>query len=115
MRVKTNTPTSGALRQAIRAVLDEPKYRSRASSMAEEFGKIDTRSEILRIFERFRASGEREGPRSQAIIGQVMDEPPSGHIIKHHITGRGRRDVSRRIPGFDILTRRARNSLVFSR
>jgi MGT family glycosyltransferase len=52
--LKTNTPTSGALRQAIRAVLDEPKYRSRASSMAEEFGKIDTRSEILRIFERFR-------------------------------------------------------------
>jgi MGT family glycosyltransferase len=51
--LKTNTPTSGALRLAIRAVLDEPNYRSRASSMAEEFGQIDTQSEILQIVEHF--------------------------------------------------------------
>jgi UDP:flavonoid glycosyltransferase YjiC (YdhE family) len=54
--LKTNAPTPEALRPAIRAVLDEPNYRSRASSMAEEFGKIDTRSEILRIIEQ--VSGE---------------------------------------------------------
>jgi UDP:flavonoid glycosyltransferase YjiC (YdhE family) len=45
----TNKPTSEALRAAIRAVLDEPKYRSRASILAKEFGSIDTRAEILRI------------------------------------------------------------------
>jgi MGT family glycosyltransferase len=45
----TNEPTPQALREAIRTVLDEPTYRSRASAMAEEFRGIDTRSEILRI------------------------------------------------------------------
>jgi MGT family glycosyltransferase len=45
----TNEPTPKALREAIRAVLDKPNYRSRALSMAEEFAGIDTRSEILRI------------------------------------------------------------------
>ena len=45
----TNAPTPEALRQAVRAVLDKPNYRSRASAMAEELGRIDTRSEILRI------------------------------------------------------------------
>ncbi|SDT59942.1 glycosyltransferase [Bradyrhizobium canariense] len=45
----TNQPTPQALREAIRTVLDKPNYRSRASLMADEFGRIDTRSEILRI------------------------------------------------------------------
>ena len=45
----TNEPTSEALREAIRTVLNKPNYRSRASSMADEFAGIDTRSEILRI------------------------------------------------------------------
>jgi MGT family glycosyltransferase len=45
----TNEPTPQALREAIRTVLDTPNYRSRASSMADEFRGIDTRSEILRI------------------------------------------------------------------
>src|SRR5215813_7154082 len=45
----TNEPTPQALRAAIRTVLDEPGYRSRASLMAQEFAGIDTRSEILRI------------------------------------------------------------------
>jgi hypothetical protein len=30
-------------------VLDKPNYRSRASLMADEFSRIDTRTEILRI------------------------------------------------------------------
>lgn len=47
--LKTNEPTPSALKQAIRTVLDEPCYRSRALLMAEEFAEIDTRSEILRI------------------------------------------------------------------
>jgi MGT family glycosyltransferase len=45
----TNEPTQQALRDAVRAMLQEPKYRSRAATMADEFSKIDTRSEILRI------------------------------------------------------------------
>ena len=44
----TNEPTPQALREAIRTVLDKPNYRLRASLMAEEFDRIDTRSEILR-------------------------------------------------------------------
>jgi MGT family glycosyltransferase len=47
--LKTQEPTSTALREAVRAVLDTPHYRSRASKMAREFAKIDTKSEILRI------------------------------------------------------------------
>src|SRR5262245_11046778 len=45
----TNDPTPQALREAIRAVLDRPNYRSRTALMADEFKRIDTRSEILRI------------------------------------------------------------------
>jgi UDP:flavonoid glycosyltransferase YjiC (YdhE family) len=47
--LQTNKPTSQALREAIRTILDSPNYRSRASLMADEFGRIDTQSEILRI------------------------------------------------------------------
>ena len=49
INLATNEPTPQALREAIRTVLDKPKYRWRASSMANEFARIDTRSEILRI------------------------------------------------------------------
>jgi UDP:flavonoid glycosyltransferase YjiC (YdhE family) len=45
----TNEPTPQALREAIRAVLDRPACRRRASSIANEFAGIDTRAEILRI------------------------------------------------------------------
>jgi MGT family glycosyltransferase len=45
----TNEPTPAALREAVRTVLGEPKYRLRAWQMADEFAAIDTRSEILRI------------------------------------------------------------------
>jgi MGT family glycosyltransferase len=44
----TNEPAPEALRQAVRDVLDKQDYRSRAKRMADEFGAIDTRSEILR-------------------------------------------------------------------
>src|SRR6202043_3847962 len=45
----TNEPTPQALREAIRTVLDKPNYRSRASLMADQFNRIDTRPEILGI------------------------------------------------------------------
>jgi MGT family glycosyltransferase len=50
--LRTNEPTPRALREAIRAVLDVPDYRHRASSMAKEFARIDTKGEILRIIGR---------------------------------------------------------------
>ena len=50
--LKTNEPTAQALRTAVRAIVDTPDYRERASHMAEEFARIDTRREILRIIDR---------------------------------------------------------------
>ena len=49
LNLATNEPTQEALRAAVRTVLDRPAYRMRASQMADEFGRIDTRSEILSI------------------------------------------------------------------
>jgi UDP:flavonoid glycosyltransferase YjiC (YdhE family) len=49
INLATNQPAPQTLREAVRAVLDRPGYRVRAASMANEFAKLDTRSEILRI------------------------------------------------------------------
>jgi MGT family glycosyltransferase len=47
--LKTSEPTPSAIREAVRAVLDEPTYRARATSIAKQFARIDTRSEIVSI------------------------------------------------------------------
>jgi UDP:flavonoid glycosyltransferase YjiC (YdhE family) len=49
INLATNEPTREALRAAVRTVLDRPAYRLRASQMADEFARIDTRSEVLSI------------------------------------------------------------------
>jgi MGT family glycosyltransferase len=49
INLATNQPAPEALRDAVRAVLDQPSYGARASAMAAEFAKLDTRSEMLRI------------------------------------------------------------------
>ena len=49
INLATNEPTQDALRAAVRTVLDRPAYRMRAPQMADEFARIDTRSEILSI------------------------------------------------------------------
>jgi UDP:flavonoid glycosyltransferase YjiC (YdhE family) len=49
LNLATNEPMPEALRAAVRTVLDRPAYRMRASQMADEFARIDTRSEILSI------------------------------------------------------------------
>jgi len=49
LNLATNQPTQEALRVAVRTALDRPAYRMRASQMADEFARIDTRSEILSI------------------------------------------------------------------
>jgi MGT family glycosyltransferase len=65
----TNQPTPQALREAVRTVLDKPDYRSRASSMADEFSRIDTRSEILRIVaQASRASNQDSLPRGDTML-----------------------------------------------
>jgi MGT family glycosyltransferase len=59
----TNEPTLQALRNAIRTVLENPNFRSRASLMADEFAEIDTRSEILRIVSEVSRISDKEGLR----------------------------------------------------
>jgi UDP:flavonoid glycosyltransferase YjiC (YdhE family) len=49
VNLATNEPTQEAVRAAVRTVLDRPAYRMRASQMADEFARIDTRSEVLSI------------------------------------------------------------------
>lgn len=50
--LETNTPTPQVLRDAVRTVLDTDRYRHRASLMAEEFRRTDTRGEVLRAIKR---------------------------------------------------------------
>ena len=49
LNLATNEPTQEALRVAVRTALDRPAYRMRAAQMADEFARIDTRSEIRSI------------------------------------------------------------------
>jgi MGT family glycosyltransferase len=49
INLATNQPSPQAVRDAVRAVLDQPNYRARAQAMAGEFAAIDTRAEIIRI------------------------------------------------------------------
>jgi UDP:flavonoid glycosyltransferase YjiC (YdhE family) len=49
VNLATNEPTPEALRAAVCTVLDRPAYRMRASQMADEFARIDTRSQVLSI------------------------------------------------------------------
>jgi UDP:flavonoid glycosyltransferase YjiC (YdhE family) len=51
INLATNEPTPPDLREAVRSVLDTPRYLARAAAMAEEFRGIDTRAAILRIIE----------------------------------------------------------------
>jgi MGT family glycosyltransferase len=69
INLATNNPTSPALREAIRTVLDKPDYRARASSMADEFRRIDTRSEILRIITQAPRVSDQDGlPRRETML-----------------------------------------------
>lgn len=49
INLATNEPTPKALRDAVRTVLDQSRFQSRASQIADEFAGIDTRAEILRV------------------------------------------------------------------
>ena len=60
VNLATNEPTQEALRAAVRTVLDRPAYRMRASQMAGEFARIDTRSEIISVIK-------------QAVVNQKLE------------------------------------------
>jgi MGT family glycosyltransferase len=60
LNLATNEPTQEALRAAVRTALDRPAYRMRAAQMADEFARIDTRSEILSIIK-------------QVVVNQKLD------------------------------------------
>jgi MGT family glycosyltransferase len=49
INLATNSPTPQALRKAVHDVLENPTFRARAASMAEEYSGIDTRYAIIRI------------------------------------------------------------------
>ena len=70
LNLATNEPTPEALCAAVRTVLDRPAYRLRASQMAGEFARIDTRSEVLSIISEVVAH-HKAGPRARTMaIGQ---------------------------------------------
>ena len=70
INLATNEPTPQALHAAVRAVLDTPNYRSRASLMAGEFEAIDTRSEIVRIVDGIASSVNREARQAVMVPKQ---------------------------------------------
>ena len=71
INLATNEPTPQALRKAIRTVLDSPTYGWRASSMADEFGGIDTRAEILRIIGQLAHAPKEDAVRQGATMAVV--------------------------------------------
>jgi UDP:flavonoid glycosyltransferase YjiC (YdhE family) len=48
INLETDTPSSVAMRNAVRTVVDTQHYRLHAASTAEQFAAIDTRAEVLR-------------------------------------------------------------------
>ncbi|WP_454619668.1 glycosyltransferase [Bradyrhizobium cenepequi] len=65
INLATNQPDPKVLRGAVRAVLEQPGYRMRAASMADEFAKRDTRSLIVRIINEA-ATGRKAPARRKA-------------------------------------------------
>ena len=49
VNLATNTPTTEAVRDAVRRVLDAPEYQERMAAMAQEFKQYDTEADIIRL------------------------------------------------------------------
>jgi MGT family glycosyltransferase len=77
----TNAPTPQAIREAVRAVLDKPNYRARASVMAEEFDDMNTRSEILRIVSQIGRRTNEVGSR-QVVMSSKWTERVRGRTAR---------------------------------
>jgi UDP:flavonoid glycosyltransferase YjiC (YdhE family) len=64
--LKNQQPAPSELRKAVRAVLDGPNYRARASLIAKEYARIETQSRILGILDRVSRNETSEMPRGSA-------------------------------------------------
>ncbi|WP_343207714.1 nucleotide disphospho-sugar-binding domain-containing protein [Bradyrhizobium sp. Ai1a-2] len=65
INLATSAPTAEQLRPAVRSVLDDPKYRERAASLADDIRKIDTAAEIRRILREPIATSSQDRPRAK--------------------------------------------------
>lgn len=79
----TSTPTPGALLGAIDRVLSEPAFRRRAGAMADAFGALDARREILRAID-----GVVAGDRSAPAVPSARSDRPGIRSPKHIVGGR---------------------------
>jgi hypothetical protein len=77
LNLATNEPTQEGLRAAVRTVLDRPAYRMRASQMADEFARIDTRSEILSIIKQVVVNQKLE------LLAETMATSGARRAIRH--------------------------------
>jgi MGT family glycosyltransferase len=77
LNLATNEPTQEALRAAVRTVLDRPAYRMRASQMADEFARIETRSEILSIIKQVVVNQKLE------LLAETMTASDAPRAIRH--------------------------------
>jgi MGT family glycosyltransferase len=59
VNLATNAPTADALRSGVLEVLNQPKYREQAIRYADEAKNMDTRAEVLRIFNQLVTSDPR--------------------------------------------------------
>ena len=89
INLATNEPTPQALREAVRTVLDKPDYRARAKRMADEFGRIDTRSEILRIVGQLAHRATKVAlPRRKANAVGALQPPLERQVSKSRVRSR---------------------------
>jgi MGT family glycosyltransferase len=73
INLATNQPDPQVLREAVRDVLEQPGYRVRAASMADEFAKLDTRSLIVRIISKVAA--EKNAPPGRRATSPTLPAP----------------------------------------
>lgn len=59
VNLKTTRPTPSAVRDGVRRVLDEPRYRVRAAALRDEFAAIDGPTRGAELLERLVRTGER--------------------------------------------------------
>ena len=77
LNLATNEPTQEALRGAVRTALDRPAYRMRAAQMADEFARIDTRSEIRSIIKQVVVNQKLE------LLAETMATSGTRRAVRH--------------------------------
>jgi hypothetical protein len=85
-----------ALRIAVRAVLETPRYRLNAARMADVFAAIDTRTEILRTVNRLTKPFAESNPLRYDVVGLSLTGAwKSIAFVELDGTVRARRAMSR--------------------